>query len=189
MMRKTFAVLSLLLLTCAFALCGCGRRAAVAGDPVTEAETQIQATQYEDTAETYSHESIDNSALEVEADDGKNDGDVQENHEEAVPNGTYSAKHVYVDVATNTNGFYALMTEEATVEFDENGELLSVYAEDAYVVAFKVSDIWEGGIYIYSGEEMQSILDSLKAIAGDNKDLLSVIKQLENGGPIEGAST
>uniref|UniRef100_A0AAU8AXS5 Uncharacterized protein n=1 Tax=Dulem virus 37 TaxID=3145755 RepID=A0AAU8AXS5_9CAUD len=110
-----------------------------------------------------------------------------------VPTGELSAQNVIIDIANDNNGYYELMAD-VTVSFDDDGMITWVAAEDAVVLAFQVSDYYEGGVYVYSGTEMDELLSALKAIAenadsNDAEDLQDIIERLENGGPIEGAST
>ena len=111
-----------------------------------------------------------------------------------VPTGEISAETVCVDVTANEDGYYSLFAD-VTVDFGDDGQIQTVSIEDTTLLAFKVSSRCPGGAYIYTGEDMQRLIEQLGSAAtragdGETKDLIqSVIEELETGGPIEGAST
>lgn len=113
--------------------------------------------------------------------------------EAIIPAGEISAERVNAGLSTDNGGYYDLFVD-ITVGFGENGEIEYAYLSNPVLLAFKVSEDWPGGVYIYSGEEMCGILESLRRVAEEadaetREQLLSILEQLENGGPIEGAST
>lgn len=120
-------------------------------------------------------------------------GETDGTAEAFVPTGELSAQNVIIDIANDDNGHYELLAD-VTVSFDDDDGMITwIAAEDAVVLAFQVSDYYEGGVYLYSGAEMDELLNALKAIAENTgvsaEELQSIIERLENGGPIEGAST
>lgn len=113
--------------------------------------------------------------------------------EAVVPTGEISAEQVNAGISTPGDGYYNVFVD-ITVGFNEDGEISYVYLENPILLAFKVSENWHGGVYLYSGEEMAEMLETLNGIAeaadAETKaQLLEIIEQLGYGGPIEGAST
>lgn len=110
------------------------------------------------------------------------------------PTGEFSADNACVDISIDNDGYYSLMSN-VTVHFGDDGEILYIDLNSPTLLAFKVSDRYKGGVYLYSGEAMDDILFKLKTVLNSLNDtentglLESVISELEYGGPIEGAST
>ncbi|MCC8076851.1 MAG: hypothetical protein LIO60_00630 [Oscillospiraceae bacterium] len=117
---------------------------------------------------------------------GENEGEAVA----VVPTGEIAAESVVVNVETDNNGYYEFWAD-ATVYFNDDGVIEWINLEDPVLLAFQVSDDYEGGVYIYSAAEMDEILVALtEALELGETDLLqSVIDSLSTGGPIEGAST
>ncbi|MCD7958389.1 MAG: hypothetical protein LUF89_02400 [Ruminococcus sp.] len=120
-------------------------------------------------------------------------GCASENEGEAVaviPTGEIAAESVVVDVETDSNGYYEFWAD-ATVYFNDDGVIEWINLESPTLLAFQVSDDYEGRVYIYSAAEMDEILAVLTEAleSGETDSLQSVIDSLGTGGPIEGAST
>ncbi|MCD8015149.1 MAG: hypothetical protein LUG99_18640 [Lachnospiraceae bacterium] len=117
---------------------------------------------------------------------GESDGEA----EALVFTGEIAAESVVVDVATDNNGYYEFWAD-ATAYFNDDGVLEWLNLENTTLLAFQVSDDYEGGVYIYSAAEMDEILTALTEAleSGETDSLQSVIDSLSTGGPIEGAST
>lgn len=113
--------------------------------------------------------------------------------EAAIPAGEISAERVNAGLSTDNGGYYDLFVD-ITVGFGEDGEIEYAFLSDPVLLAFKVSEDWPGGVYIYSGEEMSGMLETMRSIAAEadaetRERILNILEQLQNGGPIEGAST
>lgn len=104
-----------------------------------------------------------------------------------VPTGEIAAENAIIDIRDNGNGMYEIMAD-VTATFDEDGRLLWIDAENTALLAFQVSDYYEGGIYVFSAVDMDAIIEALKELP-ESTELEEVIEQLENHGPITGAST
>lgn len=112
---------------------------------------------------------------------------------ETIPAGKITAEQVNVGFSTDNDGYYDLFAD-ITVSFGEDGEIEYALLSNPVLLAFKVSEDWPGGVYIYSCEEMDGILERLQKVAEEvdtetREQLLSILEQLGSRGPIEGAST
>lgn len=117
--------------------------------------------------------------------------------EAAVPTGEIAAQNVCVDVSTDDNGYYALMSN-ATINFGDDGLISYIILDDPTLLAFKVSDNYPGGVYPLDGTEADTIISAMEAAinsleaAGQTETanrLRAALEILQNSGPIEGAST
>lgn len=111
-----------------------------------------------------------------------------------VPTGEIAAEGVTVDVEVNGDGHYTYLADVA-VDFGEDGLIQAVTVENTALLAFSVSSLYEGGVYLYSGTEMQEVIAQLESAADAAEDeaakelIEGVIEALANGGPIVGEST
>lgn len=99
----------------------------------------------------------------------------------------------YIGIRAHEDGFYSLMSPVELSYYQ--GELSEIYIDDPTLLAFKVSSLYDGGVYILDLTEGETIINELTAIAEeiDNPELVNrinaIIEHLQQIGPITGAST
>lgn len=114
--------------------------------------------------------------------------------EQTVEDGTVALENVCVDIGIDGNGYYGLMGDCELTYY--NGEITAIYVNDPVLLAFKVSDQYEGGVCTMSGAEMAELmemLEDLRQIYADNEELqaavVQIIELLEMHPAVTGAST
>lgn len=99
---------------------------------------------------------------------------------------------IYIDVGEQ--GCYNLLAD-VELNYDDDGELTYISLTDPTLLAFSVSERWEGGVCLISGSEMTEIMtllhEMLQTYRSDalQDDLIKVIEMLENHPAMTGAST
>lgn len=116
--------------------------------------------------------------------------------QQTYPNGTQRYESAIVDIQTNGDGYYSLMSD-IELQFGENG-VECVYVEEPTLLAFSVSSEHQGGVWVLDLNEGNTVLASLEEIRtalsqSGNTDLAekidAVIQQFETAGPFTSAST
>jgi len=89
-------------------------------------------------------------------------------------------ERIMVDFATNDNGFYSLYAD-VTLGYYEN-ELAEVFIENPALLAFKVSDIYSGGVCLIDGVDITLLINKLNLAqeAINNNDLESAKEYIAN---------
>ncbi len=90
-------------------------------------------------------------------------------------------ENVYVDIATDDNGFYSLLANVNL--YSDEGGIYSFYITDPRVLAFNVSDSYIGGVCLINGMDIETLLDRLNAMSediesGDKDSALEKLKEI-----------
>lgn len=88
-----------------------------------------------------------------------------------------NTEQVCVGIKVGESGYYSTMADVELHYY--NGKLTDIKVIDPTLLAFQVSEKWDGGAYIYSYEEISEIIDSLKQY--DDPELEELIKALQQG--------
>lgn len=109
---------------------------------------------------------------------------------------TINYKVVCTDIKVNEDGYYALTGPVELTYYQ--GELTNIYIDDPTLLYFAVSSRFDGGVYILDLTEGEALIGELTAISEELTEsgntalaerINQMIEQLQNCGPITGAST
>lgn len=90
-----------------------------------------------------------------------------------------------VGIHVGNTGFYSLEADAEVQYFD--GKIDGINLDNLTLMAFRVSEKWNGGARIYDESEISEILDILRSM--NDPDLQEVIERLEQGLLLTEAST
>lgn len=103
---------------------------------------------------------------------------------------------VCVDVSAHEDGFYSLMSNVEIHYYD--GDVRSISVNDPTLLAFQVSSMHKGGVWILDLDEGQTMMDELTDVSetlkeqGDSglaAEIDNLIEIMSRGGPFTNAST
>lgn len=103
-----------------------------------------------------------------------------------------------VDITVNTDGKYALAGGETYICYTDEDTISNIIVENPFLVGYKVSSEWDGGVYIMKQSTAGAALEVLTEVASELKEigdedradrLYEVINTIESAGPYTGAST
>lgn len=109
---------------------------------------------------------------------------------------TINYEVVYTDIQVNEDGYYGLMGPVELTYY--KGDLTNIYIDDPALLYFAVSSQFDGGVYILDLTEGEALIGELTVISkeltkfGDTtlaEKINQIINQIQNCGPITGAST
>ena len=82
-----------------------------------------------------------------------------------------------VSVPVGESGYYTLLSDVDLVYSEE--AITEIRLENPTLLAFRASERWAGGYYVYSHEQIQTIIETLrhKNVSG----MQSIIEELERG--------
>lgn len=109
---------------------------------------------------------------------------------------TINYKVVYTDIQVNDDGYYGLMGPVELTYY--KGDLTNIYINDPALLYFAVSSQFNGGVYILDLTEGKALISELTVISEELMEsgnmtlaekINQTIEQLQNCGPITGAST
>jgi len=106
---------------------------------------------------------------------------------------TEQFSQVCVDVGTDDGGYYAMFSDGEIGYYQD--EIAYIYLNDPTLIAFNVSDVYDGGVCTISGAEMAAIIEMLEAVKSMTEDdaviekINEVIAELENHPALTSAST
>ena len=89
-----------------------------------------------------------------------------------------------VGIKVGEEGYYSVMADVELVYY--KGEIAEVYLDNPTLLAFRVSENWDGGAVVYDYAEVERIIAYLKTLEYDCDDL---IEFLERGLILTEAST
>lgn len=96
---------------------------------------------------------------------------------------TEETGRIGIGIEVGEEGFYSLWGDAELQYYC--GNLDGINISNLTLLAYKHSEKWEGGYYVYSYVEIQKIIDTLKQYP----ELEDIINDLENGLLIDQAST
>lgn len=107
-----------------------------------------------------------------------------------------SYEKVCVDIANDDGGYYC-MWADADISYDINGNINGIFLNDPALLAFQVSNIFEGGVGVMDGVDVEKVITILeKYIENSNvtddaqiEDLYEVLEIMKDVPVITGAST
>ncbi len=107
-----------------------------------------------------------------------------------------SYKQLCVDIGTDNGGSYC-MWSDADISYDADGNVYAIYLYDPTLLAFQVSDTFEGGVGVMDGVDVEKVLAILenyidqKNMTGDApiEDIYEVLEIMKFVPVITGAST
>lgn len=103
-----------------------------------------------------------------------------------------------VDITINTDGRYALAGGDTYICYSDEDTISNIVIENPFLVGYKVSSEWSGGVYIlkqtYGNAALQTlteVADELRTSGDDDHAdrIYEVIHTIESAGPYTGAST
>lgn len=109
---------------------------------------------------------------------------------------TINYEVVYTDIQVNEDGYYGLLGPVELTYY--KGDLTNIYIDDPALLYFAVSSQFDGGVYILDLTEGETLISELIVISEELMESGStalaerinrIIEQLQNCGPITGAST
>lgn len=109
---------------------------------------------------------------------------------------TINYEVVYTDIQVNDDGYYGLMGPVELTYY--KGDLTNIYIDNPALLYFAISSQFNGGVYILDLTEGEALINELTAISeemtesGDMtlaEQINQIIDQIQNCGPITGAST
>jgi len=83
-------------------------------------------------------------------------------------------KRIPVGIKVNEEGYYSLLADVEFAYYD--GEISEIYLDNPTLLAFKVSEYWQGGAMVYDYDTIRAIIDVLRAEGLDD-----LADELENG--------
>ena len=104
---------------------------------------------------------------------------------EVTPTYEYAPGRCTVGITVGETGYYGMFADVA-LDF-KNDALVNVEITNPTLLAFRASERWEGGYYVYSREEINRIIESLEQY--DDPELQSLIDALRSGLLMTEAST
>ena len=85
--------------------------------------------------------------------------------------------HCVVGIRVGEEGYYSMFADATLTYY--NGELTEIELDNPVLLAFSASENWDGGYYVYSYEEISSIIETLQQY--DDPELHAIIEQLQRG--------
>lgn len=94
---------------------------------------------------------------------------------EKKPKRTNESVRAEVDISIGKEGYYSTVANVDLTYY--NGKVSAIIVHDPTLLAYHVSEKWEGGARIYSNAEIQEIIDHLKTLDGTEE----IVERLERG--------
>ena len=91
-------------------------------------------------------------------------------------------ERIPVGIKVGEEGYYELAADTSYVYY--NGTISEIYLDNVTLLAFKVSEKWEGGAMVYDYSEIETIIQELR-----EKGLDDIADRLEEGLLLTQAST
>lgn len=79
-----------------------------------------------------------------------------------------------VGIKVGEEGYYSVMADVELVYY--KGEIAEVYMENPVLLAFRVSENWDGGAVVYDYAEVERIIAYLKTLNYDCDDLIEFLE-------------
>lgn len=107
-----------------------------------------------------------------------------------------SYEKVCVDIANNDGGYYC-MWADVDISYDTNGDIYGIFLDDPALLAFQVSNTFEGGVGVMNGVDVEKVIAILENYIDDSnmtgdaqiEYLYEILEIMKDVPVITGAST